>query len=93
MLENTDLDEIPRLVKFNGMVVNNFGRRLGTSSKEFREIVHGDHTKGRESQLIGYPEPAVSLPRSDRELAISIPRHLFCHFLLRCLLAIHLSRT
>jgi len=46
MLENTNLDEIPRPVEFNGMVVNNLGWWLGASSKEFREIVHGGHAKG-----------------------------------------------
>jgi hypothetical protein len=44
MLENTNLNEIPRQVEFNGMVVNNLGRWLGTGSKEFREIVHSDQS-------------------------------------------------
>ena len=39
-VRSTDFDEIPGLMKFEGMVMNDLGRWLGSSPEEFGEIVH-----------------------------------------------------
>jgi hypothetical protein len=60
---NTDFDEGPRLVKFEGMIMNDLGRWLGSSPEEFGEIVHPSvsHGQWRKRDL------AVAISRSDRE--------------------------
>jgi hypothetical protein len=37
---NADFNEIPRLVEFEGMIVNDLWRWLRSSPEEFGEIIH-----------------------------------------------------